>query len=338
MKQRTTAIVRHAWGKSPACRQIGIASRFCSTANFWETSLRPGHPAREPDKAFHNPALCAAAIPDWPANHGLCSNRAVEVSWQKFPATSLSLCAVFSPANRSNSLECPSRSLTVAQMRGQSVFTQTQMTLRFCFLVLEFCEGGFRNLSRMNRKSDDAISFSPKAQTEWCSKLVHRVARFQPARKGRKKNFHSTPDESLSKKSSSIRGILSLDGQSSFGSTRNALARQSSSKSETHRSCVSILARVCRLKSQPHRRQRAANIGCVSFCWSRNRRICRPTRFRGFFFMFQLPNQNDKKGANSKGSEFRTMISLANGEAFSDFRFDDNFSPRQMKKISKGSG
>jgi len=215
------------------------------------------------------------------------------------------------------------------------VFTQTQLVRRFFFLALVFREEGFRNLSGMNRKSDDARRFSPKAQTEWHSKPVHQIARFQAARKGRKGNFHSTPDESRSKKSSSIRGILSLDGQSSPGSTRNALARQSNSKSETHRSCVSILARVWRLKSQPHRRQRAASIGCVSFCWSRKRRICNPTRFRGFFFMFRLQNQNDRKCANSKGSEFRTFISLANGKTFLDFRFDGNFPPRQMNKFLK---
>lgn len=128
-------------------------------------------------------------------------------------------------------------------------------------------------------------------------------------------NFYSTPAESRSKKSSSIRGILSLAGQSSCGSTRNALARQSSSKSETQRSCVSILASVCRLKSQPHRRQRAASIGCVSFCWSRNRRICGPTRFRGFF-MFRFQKRNGKELTNLKGSEFRTVISLVSFGVF----------------------
>ena len=124
-------------------------------------------------------------------------------------------------------------------------------------------------------------------------------------------NFYSTPDESRSKKSSSIRGILSLAGQSSCGSTRNALARQSSSKSETQRSCVSILASVCRLKSHPHRRQRAASIGCVSPCWSRNRRICKPTRFRGFFVRFRFPKRNTRATVAIKGSEFRTAILLA---------------------------
>ena len=137
-------------------------------------------------------------------------------------------------------------------------------------------------------------------------------------------NFYSTPAESRSKKSSSIRGILSLAGQSSCGSTRNALARQSSSKSETQRSCVSILARVCRLKSQPHRRQRAASIGCVSFCWSRNRRICGPTRFRGFF-MFRFQKRNGREYAILKGSEFRTLISLVSLGGFWKGGDEDHF-------------
>ena len=123
--------------------------------------------------------------------------------------------------------------------------------------------------------------------------------------------FHPISGESRSKKSSSIEGILSLGGQSSLGSTRNALARQSNSKSETQRSCVSTLARVCRLKSHPQRRQRAANIGCVNPCWLRKRRICGPTRFRGFFFMFRFRSRNTRQLVVFKGSEFRTLILLA---------------------------
>lgn len=144
-------------------------------------------------------------------------------------------------------------------------------------------------------------------------------------------NFHSTPDESLSKKSSSILGILSLGGQRSFGSTRKALARQSSSKSDTHRSCVSILASVSRLKSHPHRRHRAASMGCVSFCWSRNRRICGPTRFRGFF-MFRLQSRNDRQPAIFKGSEFRTAIVLAKLGTFIERRVRKLFS-RQNENL-----
>ena len=150
-------------------------------------------------------------------------------------------------------------------------------------------------------------------------------------------NFYSTPDESRSKKSSSIRGILSLDGHSSPGSTRNALARQSNSKSETQRNCVSILARVCRLKSHPHRRQRAASIGCVSFCWSRNRRICGPTRFRGFFFMFRFQDRNSKGKAIAKGSEFRTAIPLANFGAFWEGRHGSCFFRPMNNSFKKSS-
>lgn len=138
-------------------------------------------------------------------------------------------------------------------------------------------------------------------------------------------NSYSTPAESLSKKSSSIRGILSLAGQSSCGSTRKALARQSNSKSETHRSCVSIFASVSRLKSHPHRRQRAASIGCVSFCWSRNRRICGPTRFRKFF-MFRFQNRNTTGKATSKGSEYRTTNLLVAYDVIQQDRVESNFS------------
>jgi hypothetical protein len=183
-----------------------------------------------------------------------------------------------------------------------------------------FLKEEFRNVPGMNPKANDAGNSSLKAQTEWQSKSVIQIACER-----RTRNFHSTPDESRAKKSSSIRGVLSLGGQSSFGSTRNALARQSSSKSETQRSCVSIFASVCRLKSHPHRRQRAASIGCVNPCWSRNRRICNPTRFRGFFVMFRFPNRNTRRNAISKGSEFRTPISLAFSEFFLDFRGDNNF-------------
>lgn len=122
---------------------------------------------------------------------------------------------------------------------------------------------------------------------------------------------YSTPDERRLKKSSRMRGILSLEGHNSAGSTRNARARHNSSKSETQRSWVSILARVCRLKSHPHRRHRAASIGCVSFCSSRSRRMCGPTTLRGFFFMFRSRREKAMGSHMMKGSEFRTPIFLA---------------------------
>lgn len=143
----------------------------------------------------------------------------------------------------------------------------------------------------MKPKANNARSSSLKTLAKQRLEFAHQVPRrpMTPAR--RVGNFHSTSEDSRLKKSSSIRGILSFDGHKSSGSTRKALARQSSSKSETQRTWVSILASVSRLKSQPQRRQRAANIGCVSFCWSRRRRICGPTKLRKFF-MFRFQNRN----------------------------------------------
>ena len=117
--------------------------------------------------------------------------------------------------------------------------------------------------------------------------------------------------ESRWKKSWSTLGILSFVGHRSAGSTRRALARQINSKSATHRSCVSIFASVSRLRSQPHRRQRAASIGCVKPCWLRSLRICGPTKLRGFF-MSRSQNRNRRKERDGKGSEFRTkMLKIA---------------------------
>jgi hypothetical protein len=145
-------------------------------------------------------------------------------------------------------------------------------------------------------------------------RMLYRV-HSPPESVGRPDIFYSVSRASRLKKSSSIFGILSLEGQRSLGSTRNALARQSNSKSETHRNCVSIFASVSRLKSHPHRRTRAANNGCVKPCWSRNLRICGPTRFRGFF-MFRIRKHDARKSAKSKGSEFRTSFYLPTTTAF----------------------
>ena len=129
MKQNLPRVIFRRWlEKSPVCQPIEIVRRFCSTAKFWETGHPDKHLAREPSKAFHNPAPAAAAIPNWPANRGLCSNRAVEASWQKLPVTNPSLCAISSPAGQSNSLGCPSRPTTVTRAHRKVVFTQTQTT------------------------------------------------------------------------------------------------------------------------------------------------------------------------------------------------------------------
>ena len=147
MKHQATTIVRPWWGKLPACRQIEIASRFCSSANFLETSLRAGHPEHGRDKAFHSPAPVGVAVPDLPASPGLCSIRAVEVLWRMFPATSLFLCAISSPADRSDSFGNSSPTPRLTRRRGKSVFTLTQVALhKYHFLELAFVGRRFKTV------------------------------------------------------------------------------------------------------------------------------------------------------------------------------------------------
>jgi len=131
--------------KLPVFGPIGIASRFCSSAGFWGTSLQRGRPRRGPDTAFHNPALCAVAIPSWPANPGLCSSHAVEVSWPEFLATTLSFCAIFAPAGQSNSLRASSPLATVTAALKKAVSTHTQMTHEFFIFPLAVWARNARN-------------------------------------------------------------------------------------------------------------------------------------------------------------------------------------------------
>jgi len=146
MKQRrTTIIVQPALEKLPVFGRLGIARRFCPAVGFWGTSLPSGRPRRAQNRAFRNPALCAAAIPSSPANPGLCSSRAVAVSWPRHPATSLSWCAISSPANQSNFLGALSPLATVAGQRENTVFTHTQITQRFCIFPLAVGRGNARN-------------------------------------------------------------------------------------------------------------------------------------------------------------------------------------------------
>ena len=129
MKQNLRHIIfRRELEKSPVCQPIEIAPQFCSKADSSGINHQGESPGHEPNRTFRNPALCAAVIRDWPANRGLCSNRAVEASWQKLPVTSPSLCAISSPAGQSNSLGCPSRPMTVTRAHRKAVFTQTQTT------------------------------------------------------------------------------------------------------------------------------------------------------------------------------------------------------------------
>jgi hypothetical protein len=149
MKQHLSDIIfLHGLEKSPIFDPTEIASRFCSSAGFWGTGLQGEHPGRERDKAFRNPALCAVAIPSWPANPGLCSSRAVAASSPAIPATSLSLCAVFALAGQSNSLSALSPLATVTGTLKFAVFTRTQTTHGFCIFPLAVWTGNVRNSSK----------------------------------------------------------------------------------------------------------------------------------------------------------------------------------------------
>jgi len=152
MKCQLASIVPPSLGKWPIFHQIGIASRLYPGANSWGINLRAGLPKRGPDKAFHSPAPCAAAIQDLRENHGLYSSRAVAVWLPELPATSLFLCAVFSPASRSNSLELASLKAILGQTRMESVFTRTQLSHGINIFALELSGGRYRNEAGMNQK------------------------------------------------------------------------------------------------------------------------------------------------------------------------------------------
>ena len=126
-RRQSMAMVQPGSEKLPAFVPIEIASRFCPAANFWGTGLPAGCPRRGPNKAFHNPAPCVAAIPGLRANRGPRSSRAVGALWPGLLATSLFSCATFSPANRLNSMEAFSPPATVAGGLENDVFTYTQL-------------------------------------------------------------------------------------------------------------------------------------------------------------------------------------------------------------------
>jgi CheY-like chemotaxis protein len=127
VKRQPATIVQPGLGKLPASDQIEIGNRFYSAEDFSETSLPNGRPKRGPDKAFRSRVRDAVAIPDWPANPGLCSSRAIGALLPTSPATSLFSCAIFAPASRSNSLRALSPQATVAGALENIVFTHTQL-------------------------------------------------------------------------------------------------------------------------------------------------------------------------------------------------------------------
>ena len=147
MKHQAATIVRPWLGISPAFRPIEIASRFCSAAVPLEINSQAAGPEHGRDKAFHSPEPVGVAVPDLPASPGLCSIRAVEVLWRMFPATSLFLCAISSPADRSDSFGNSSPTPRLTRRRGKSVFTLTQVALhKYHFLELAFVGRRFKTV------------------------------------------------------------------------------------------------------------------------------------------------------------------------------------------------
>ena len=185
MRRQRPSIVQLGWEKWPISRRIEIASRFCSTANSLGIIPQVEHPKRGPDKAFHNPALCAVVIRGLPGNHGLCSNHAVEVLWPELPETSPASCAAFAPASRSNFWERPSRSVTLRQIRPKSVFTQTQSSPEIYKIALEFADARCRKASGMNQKAKvvrqsrmKVVLAEGRRATEFFRPVPHLCARF----------------------------------------------------------------------------------------------------------------------------------------------------------------
>lgn len=123
---RIKFIALSASGKSRVFDLIEIEDRFCLTAGSWGINLQGERSARERGKAFRNRAPVAAAIPNWRANPGLYSSRAVGVLWPRHPATSPFSCAISLPASRPNSLMALSPAVTVMASGRKSVFTYTQ--------------------------------------------------------------------------------------------------------------------------------------------------------------------------------------------------------------------
>lgn len=141
-----SAIIARLWlGISPAFGRIEIENQLYSTVDFWGTGLRAGHPGRGPDKASHNPAPDAVAVPDLPANHDRYSSRAVGAWSPEFPATSLSFCAIFAPASRPNSFVALSPLKTVAGKWKNTVFTYTH------YLEKIICFSACAGLGDVNR-------------------------------------------------------------------------------------------------------------------------------------------------------------------------------------------
>lgn len=131
-----TIIFRRESGKSQGVGRTEIANRFCSSANSSGTNLQDACQEHELDKAFHNPALCVVAIPNWQANPDLYSNRAIEVLPPRPLVTNPFFRAISSPVCPPSFLRLSSLPTTVAGTWLKIVFTSTQLVQRLFTFTL----------------------------------------------------------------------------------------------------------------------------------------------------------------------------------------------------------
>jgi hypothetical protein len=129
-QKNAAAIFRHVWEKRETCLQIGIEPRLYSKAGFWGTNLQLEFLKPVPNKAFHSLAPGVEEIPDWQANRGLCSIRAIVILLPNNPVTTLFSGAFSSLAGRLNFLGYQSQRKTVARTSRNSVFAYTQNRAR----------------------------------------------------------------------------------------------------------------------------------------------------------------------------------------------------------------
>lgn len=120
------AIFRREWEKRQTCHQLEIVRRLYLKAGFLQTNLQAELPKLAPNKAFRNPVRGGEGIQGWQGNRGLCSIRAIAISWLNNPVTILFSGAVFLLVGRLSSLGRPSQGKTVMRMPKKYVFAYTQ--------------------------------------------------------------------------------------------------------------------------------------------------------------------------------------------------------------------
>jgi hypothetical protein len=125
-RKSIATIFQRVLEKRQTCHPLEIVRRLCSKAGFWETNLRAELPKLAPNKAFRNPARGGAGIQGWQGSRGLCSIRAIAISWLNNPVTTFFSGATFLLVSRLSSLGRPSQGKTVMRTPKKYVFAYTQ--------------------------------------------------------------------------------------------------------------------------------------------------------------------------------------------------------------------